>query len=78
MIALYVFKNIDPQLSEAIKEQIINKQVADMTWMGYVFIAVPLTIITGFLFWWILKQLKLLTDLTLEELIPQMAKSKKQ
>ena len=42
--------------------------------MGYVFIALPLTVVTGFLFWWILKQLKLLTGLSLEELVPQMSK----
>ena len=76
IIALYVFKDIDPQLSESAKELIINKQVADMTWMGYVFIALPLTVVTGFLVWWILNQLKLLTGLTLEELIPQAVKKK--
>ena len=77
VIAMSVFKEIDPQITESAKELLINKQVADMTWMGYVFIALPLTFVTAFLFWWILKQLKLLTGLTLEELIPQMAKSGK-
>ena len=76
VIALRVFKDIDPQLAESAKELLINKQVADMTWMGYVFIALPLTIVTGALFWWILKQLKLLTGLSLEELVPQMASKK--
>ena len=76
LIAIFVFKDIDPQLTESAKELLINKQVADMTWMGYVFIALPLTVVTVFLFWWILKRLKFLTGLTLEELIPQMAKDK--
>lgn len=76
LIAIYVFKDIDPQLSESAKELIINKQVADMTWMGYVFIALPLTVVTAFLFWWILRRLKFLTGLALEELIPQIAKDK--
>lgn len=72
VIALFVFTDIDPFLEPDLKRQIINKQVADMTWMGYVFIALPLTLITGFVLWWILKQLKSLTGLSLEELIPQM------
>ena len=41
VIALLVFKNIDPNMKESLRTQIINEQVADMTWMGYVFIAVP-------------------------------------
>lgn len=72
VIAIIVFKDIQPNLEEELKRQIINEQVADMTWMGYVFIALPLTFVTGFLLWWILKQLKVLTGLNLEELMPKM------
>lgn len=75
LIAIYVFKDMNPNMEENLKRQLINEQVADMTWMGYVFIALPLTLITGFLLWWILKQLKTLTGLTLEELMPQIKTS---
>ena len=71
IIAVFVFKDIDPAMDEELKRQVINEQIADMTWMGYVFIALPLTLITGFLLWWILKQLKTLTGLSLEELVPK-------
>ena len=74
IIAIFVFKSIDPLMEEDIKRQTLNEQVADMTWMGYVFIALPLTLITGFLLWWILKRLKFLTGLSLEELVPQIKK----
>ena len=74
VIALFVFKNIDPALEGGTRTQIINEQVADMTWMGYVFIALPLTFVMGFLLWRILNQLKSLTGLSLEELIPQIHK----
>lgn len=74
IIAIRVFADIDPLLEELERKQLINEQVADMTWMGYVFIALPLTFITGFLLWWILKQLKNWTGLSLEELIPQAKK----
>ncbi len=71
-IALFVFHPIDPLMEESAQRQALNEQVADMTWMGYVFIALPLTLIMGFLLWWILKRLRALTGLTIEELIPQM------
>lgn len=71
VIAIFVFKDIEPELTEELKRQVINEQVADMTWMGYAFIALPLTFVTGFLLWWILSQLKALTGLSLEELIPK-------
>ena len=76
IIAFHVFKDIDPNMKENLRQQLINEQVADMTWMGYVFIALPLTFITGFLLWWVIKQLKILTGLNLEELLPQMKTSK--
>ena len=71
IIAIFVFVDIDSHVREELKGQLINKQVADMTWMGYVFIALPLAFVTGFLLWWILKKLKALTGLGLEELVPQ-------
>lgn len=74
VIALFVFTEINPTLEEGVRRQILNEQVADMTWMGYVFIALPLTVITGFLLWWMLRQLKRWTGLTLEELVPQAKK----
>ena len=69
VIAIKIFVDIDPLLQEQAKKQLINQQVADMTWQGYVFIALPLTVITGFLMWWVFKQLKNWTGLSLEELI---------
>ena len=74
-IAIYVFKKMDPFITEELKRQVINKQVADMTWMGYVFIALPLTLVTAVLLWWFLKRLKILTGLSLEELMPRMKKA---
>ena len=75
IIAIFVFKDVNLSLDENTRRQLINEQVADMTWMGYVFIALPLTFILGFLLWQILRQLKNLTGLELEELIPKMKTS---
>ena len=69
IIALWIFKDMDSSLKEPAKAEILNKQIADMTWMGYLFIALPLTVVTVALMAWIVKKLKLLTGLNLEELI---------
>ena len=69
IVALWVFKDIDSSLSELAQTEILNKQIADMTWMGYLFIALPLTLVMGALMLWIVKKLKLLTGLELEELM---------
>lgn len=60
-IGFFVFKEIDPALSQEIQRKILNEQIADMTWMGYLFIALPLSFITIFIFWTIMKNLKNLT-----------------
>ena len=67
IIAIWVFKDIDPSLEEVARRQILNEQIADMTWMGYVFIAFPLSFITLFIFWYISKTLKRITGLNLME-----------
>ncbi len=71
IIGLIVFKNINPDLKEAVQRQILNEQIADMTWMGYVFIAFPLSFITIFILWYILKHLKQMTGLDFKESIQQ-------
>ena len=69
IVALYVFLDIDPSLTKQAQAGILNKQVADMTWMGYVFIALPLSVVTVVIMFWIFKKLKFLTDLSLDEII---------
>lgn len=69
VIAFFVFTDIDIKLSPEKRSQILNEQIADMTWMGYIMIALPLSILMIALIWYLTKQLKKITDLTLEEII---------
>ena len=69
IIAVFVFTNISPEASSNQKSQILNEQIADMTWMGYVMIALPLSILMAVLIWYIIKHLKKLTGLKLEDMI---------
>ena len=78
IVALYVFLDIDPSLTKQAQANILNKQVADMTWMGYVFIALPLSVVTVVIMFWIFKKLKFLTDLSLDEIISHTKSSSKE
>ena len=69
LIALWIFKDIDPSLGPEEKSQILNTQIADMTWMGYVLIALPLSLITGGIFWFLIKRLREMTGLSFNELV---------
>ena len=68
-IAFSIFLvELDPALSPAEIADIRNHQIADMTWKGYVFIALPLMLITGLIMLWLYKKLHRLTGLSLEEM----------
>ncbi|MBC6415339.1 MAG: hypothetical protein GDA46_02995 [Bdellovibrionales bacterium] len=69
IVALSVFLDIDSNLTKEAQTHILNEQVANMTWLGYIFIAIPLSIFTLILMVWIFKKLKLLTNLSLEDLL---------
>ena len=74
VIAVFVFTDIDPKLSTAEQAQILNEQIADMTWMGYVMIALPLFLLTGGLMYWTARHLKKITTLSLEEMLSKPRK----
>ena len=68
-IALSIFlEEINSTLSSSDIANIRNKQIADMTWKGYIFIALPLMFITALILIWLFKKLNQLTGLSLEEM----------
>ena len=68
-IALWIFKDIPENISEELQAKILNGQIADMTWLSYLIIALPLTILSGITLWVLVKELKKLTGLTFEEMV---------
>ena len=68
IIALWVFKDIS-HLDAENKSQILNEQVAEMHWLGYVFIALPLSLIMAGILWFLVKRLKKLTGLSLSDIL---------
>jgi hypothetical protein len=69
VLAISIFKKIPGELSENEKAEMLNSQIADMTWMGYVVIALPLMVITTTLFYYCLRSLSRITQLSLNELM---------
>jgi hypothetical protein len=69
ILALEVFAEIPPNLTEDERASLLNGQIADMTWRGYLVIALPLMILTASLFYYCLRQLAKMTDLSLDELL---------
>ncbi|MCY4513509.1 MAG: hypothetical protein OXB86_07460 [Bdellovibrionales bacterium] len=67
-VALWVFKDIS-HLDSDMKSQILNEQVADMQWLGYVLIALPLSLIMAGILWFLIKRLKKMTGLGLNEIL---------
>ena len=77
ILALYIFSEQGPVgISSAEKEILLNKKIADMTWLGFVVIGLPMTFFAIGIFWWFVKQLSKLTRLPIEQLMIQAHKDK--
>lgn len=68
-LALKIFLPIDPSLSETLRGQALNEQLAEMHSKGILFIAVPSLIISMSLLFYFLNKLEILTGLKKEELM---------
>jgi len=69
VLAYEIFKDIDPALASGVRDQILNEQIARMTWMGFAVIALPLMIFSGILIYFFLKRVSALTELPINALI---------
>ena len=82
ILALYIFSEEKLlELSSSEKEIILNKKIADMTWMGFVIIGLPMTVFAIGVFWWFLKHLAKITQLRMEQILitkPSLNNTKKE
>ena len=67
-LAVRIFTKIDPSLGESAKQQILNDQIAQMTWQGYIVIAIPLMLLMMGLMYFIIRSIRKESDLTFEEI----------
>lgn len=68
-IAQRIFVEIDASLESTAQEQILNEQIARMTWMGFVVIALPLMAFSGVLVMIFLKKVAKLTGAPVNDLL---------
>ena len=69
VIAMRVFVEIDGSLPEVERQALLNEQIAEMTWLGFAFIAAPLMVFTFFIMWYGISGIRKLTGLKLEEIM---------
>lgn len=70
ILALYIFSEKGmAEISPEKKEIILNQKIADMTWLGFLVIGLPMTAFAIGIFWWFLKQLTKITGLPLEKIL---------
>ena len=64
-----VFTGVDQSLDAAAQAEMLNAQIAKMTWQGYVIIMVPCMLCMIGALVWMLRGIKKLTGLTTEEVL---------
>lgn len=67
-LALRTFADIDKSLSADLQAQQLNEQIAQMTWQGFIVIALPCLIVSSASIYWVLRRLSYLTGWPLEAL----------
>lgn len=68
-LASYVFSKIDPNLVADQRTQVLNDQIAQMTWLSFIVIVLPLMLFMGFIFWHLISRLKRMTGLSTDEIL---------
>ena len=56
-------------LSNVEQQNLLNEQIADMTWISFLVIGLPLTVISGWTLWWFINHLKKITGLSLDQIL---------
>lgn len=68
ILAHRIFTKIDPNLASDVRKTILNEQIAQMTWQGYVVIALPLMLLMMGIIYYLVRELRRLSGLPAEEI----------
>jgi hypothetical protein len=71
VLAIRIFKPLDPSLASEARSVALNEQIAQMTSSSFLVIMVPSMIILFGILWYLLRGIKQHTGLALEEIIRQ-------
>lgn len=69
VLAWDIFRDIDPTLEAAARDQILNEQIARMTWMGFAVIALPLMVFSAILVYSFLRRLSKMIEIPINSLL---------
>ncbi len=69
VLALYIFSPEKGGLSQEEQEVLLNKKIADMTYLGFIVIGLPMTAFALGVFWWFLKKLSHAVRLPVEHIL---------
>ena len=69
IIAYRIFVDIDLNLTSSAQEQVLNEQIARMTWMGFLMIAAPLMVFSAVLVAMFLRRVSSLTGTPINNLL---------
>ena len=69
ILAVSVFADLPNDVSDDQKTILLNDQIAQMTWLSFIVIVLPLMIFMGFIFWHLIKNLRQLTNLTTDQFL---------
>jgi len=71
ILAIRIFTEIPKELEKSVREQILNQQIADMTWKGYVVILIPSMVILALVLMHLFKGVKKYTGLSVNEIMKE-------
>jgi hypothetical protein len=71
VLALRIFKKIPKDITEIAQTEMLNQQIADMTWQGYVVIFIPSILVLFVTFFFFFRKLTALTGLPFEKLVKE-------
>lgn len=71
ILSLRIFKELDPTLTSEAKSLILNGQIAEMTQWSFMVIMLPSMIFLIFILWYMMRGIRRLTDLKMEEILKQ-------
>tara|TARA_B100000749_G_scaffold84052_1_gene63910 strand:- start:55242 stop:55988 length:747 start_codon:yes stop_codon:yes gene_type:complete len=71
-LASYIFKDIDPNLSSTEAASVLNEQIADMQWMSFIVIALPLTVFMMYILFYVKNGITRYTGLGVEDIFPAL------
>ena len=69
VLAIYIFSPETGDLSPIDQKIILNKKIADMTYLGFIVIGLPMTAFALGVFWWFLKRLSQAVKLPVEQIL---------